>query len=73
MELQILLSQDFIINIPIPTSLAEMSVMFALRCLGILLIPTKTKRADGDIPFILKFVPVSYFTTKVIYLPNLLL
>ena len=75
MELQIWLSQDIIINIlPIPTSLlAEMSVMFALRCLGILLIPTKTKRADGDIPFILRFVPVSYFTTKVMYLPNLLL
>ena len=49
----------------IPTSLlAEMSAMFALRCLGILLLPTKTKRADGDIPFILKFVPVSYFTLK---------
>ena len=33
--------------------------MLALRCLGILLLPSRTKKADGDIPFIIKFVPVS--------------
>ena len=39
--------------------IAELCAMLALRCLGILLVPTKTKRADGDIPYILRFVPVS--------------
>ena len=32
----------------------------AVRCLSILLIPTKSKCIDGDIPYIIKFVPVSY-------------
>lgn len=34
-------------------------LMISMRCLGLLLIPTKTKRVDGDIPFFIQFVPVS--------------
>lgn len=34
-------------------------LMVALRCLGLLLIPTKTKGATEDIPFLLRIVPVS--------------
>lgn len=33
--------------------------MIAMRCLGLLLIPTKTKESTGDIPFFMRFVPVS--------------
>ena len=34
--------------------------MLAVRCLGLLLIPTKVKRAEGDIPYLVKFVQVRY-------------
>ena len=30
-----------------------------LKCLSLLLLPTKVKSADREIPFLLKFVPVS--------------
>lgn len=33
----------------------------AIRCLGLLLIYTKVKKTDGDIPFLMTFVPVSNF------------
>ena len=32
--------------------------MAAIRCLALLLIPTKTKHSDGDIPYLMKIVPV---------------
>lgn len=34
-------------------------LIVAVRCLGLLLISTKTKDHDGDIPFLMRFVPVS--------------
>jgi len=33
----------------------------ATRCLGLLFIPTKTKEESGDIPFFMRFVPVSVY------------
>ena len=36
----------------------DQTALIALRCLGLLFIATKTKRADGDIPFVMNFVPV---------------
>ncbi len=44
--------------------------MIALRCMGVLLVPTRTKRADGDIPFI-KFVPVSYCLLEYLFPLNI--
>ena len=32
----------------------------SIRCLGLLLTSTKVKNATGDIPYVMKFVPVSY-------------
>jgi hypothetical protein len=37
---------------------SDQTALIALRCLGLLFIGTKTKRADGDIPFLMNFVPV---------------
>ena len=34
------------------------SALVSLRCLGLLLIGTKAKKCDGDIPFLVKFVQV---------------
>ena len=34
-------------------------IVRAIRCLSLLLIPTKTKSAEGDIPYMMRFVPVS--------------
>ena len=34
------------------------STLISLRCLGLLLIGTKAKKCDGDIPFLVKFVQV---------------
>ena len=33
----------------------------ALRCLGVLLTTRKSKKADGDIPFLVRFVPVCIY------------
>jgi len=32
--------------------------MAAIRCLALLLIPTKTKQTDGDVAYVIRFVPV---------------
>ena len=32
----------------------------SIRCLALLLISTKVKNSTGDIPYVMKFVPVSY-------------
>ena len=37
----------------------EHILMKAIRCLSLLLIPSKAKSSEGDIPFLMKFVPVS--------------
>lgn len=42
--------------------------MLALRCLGILFLPTRTKKADEDIPFIIKFVPVTELLLCMLYI-----
>ena len=34
----------------------------SIRCLSSLLIHNKTKRPDGDIPFVIKFVKVSSYS-----------
>ena len=36
----------------------DQTALIALRCLGLLFIGTKTKKADGDIPFLMNFAPV---------------
>ena len=33
----------------------------SVRCLGLLLIPMKSKEATGDIPFLMRFMPVSVY------------
>ena len=38
----------------------------AMRCLGLLLIPVKTKEVTGDIPFFVRFVPVSILIKNII-------
>ena len=38
----------------------ESLTLRAVRCLSLLLIPTKTKSSDGDIPYVIRFVPVSW-------------
>ena len=43
-------------------------LLISLRRLGLLLIPTKTKVITGDIPFLLRIVPVSILTIYVIYI-----
>ena len=40
----------------------DMLIMSSMRCLGLLLIPIKMKQSDGDIPFLMTFVPVSHIT-----------
>ena len=35
------------------------TAVIALRCLALLFVQTKVKRADDDISFIMRFVPVS--------------
>jgi len=40
----------------------------AARCLVLLLIPTKTKEESRDIPFFMKFVPVSVHYHQLIIL-----
>ena len=37
----------------------DVCALAALRCMSVLLMPMKTKKAEGDVPFVLKFVPVS--------------
>ena len=37
----------------------DMLITSSMWCLGLLLIPIKMKPSDGDIPFLIKFVPVS--------------
>ena len=37
----------------------EETTTWAIRCLCLLLISTKTKNNTGDIPYVMKFVPVS--------------
>ena len=34
-------------------------IVGAIRCLSLLFIPTKTKSAEGDIPYMMRYVPVS--------------
>jgi len=43
-------------------------LIVAARCLALLLIPTKTKEESGDIPFFMKFVPVSVHYHQLIIL-----
>ena len=35
------------------------TALMALRCLALLFVQTKVKRADDDIPYVMRFVPVS--------------
>ena len=37
----------------------DVIALIALRCLGLLFIQIKTKKAEGDIPFLLVIRPVS--------------
>ena len=53
----------------------DVLVMKAIRCLGLLLIPMKTKHAEGDIPFVMRFVPVSveaYICTLIVHSHSLI-
>ena len=38
----------------------DKKVLTAIRCMQLLFIQAKLKKVDGDIPFILKCVPVSF-------------
>ena len=38
----------------------DVMMIDSIRCLALLLTSTKVKNSSGDIPYVVKFVPVSY-------------